>query len=143
MKKLELKEIIREEIKKIFQENARDFRNSISRAYDSFNDGEELSTHYFKKFIGMPLFDGKVVSITVDTRKDHPVGNHQELFIQVVSPNKYRNIEYLIDADEFKHTVDFDKDMKIPMNTALGLSKIIQHINPDTKYKNPRLFNVK
>ena len=100
---------------------------------------------YFNQFIGKPLLGGKISDIGIHSPQQ---ANYRNVAIQVeheypnapVVPDslKYDYIYYDIDNDFYEGVDEVDR------KDAVVLSKIAQHINPNTKYKETgKYFKIK
>ena len=131
--------------------NFKQFVNEISS--DTFKSAINVSkergldrrTHklgelYFNQFIGKPLLDGIISHIDVSNPQQ---GNYRQVNIEykheVDGQTKKDYIRYDIDGDKY----DIE-DYPIERKDAVILSKIAQHINPKTKFKETgKYFEIK
>jgi len=107
----------------------------------------KLGELYLNEFIGKDLIGGKITNIGVNSPQQ---SNYRNVAIEVTKSvsqdsgyNKYENklvkdyIYYDIDKDIYEVN-------EIDRKDAVVLSKIAQHINPDTKYKETgKYFQIK
>ena len=131
--------------------NFKQFVNEISS--DTFKSAINVSkergldrrTHklgelYFNQFIGKPFLDGIISHIDVSNPQQ---GNYRQVNIEykheVDGQTKKDYIRYDIDGDIY----DIE-DYPIERKDAVILSKIAQHINPKTKFKETgKYFKIK
>jgi hypothetical protein len=107
----------------------------------------KLGELYLHKFIGKDLIGGKITNIGVHNPQQ---GNYRNVVIEVTK-NVYQDSGY--NKGENKLVKDYiyydiDKDIydvdEIDRKDAVVLSKIAQHINPETKYKETgKYFQIK
>jgi hypothetical protein len=131
-----VKKIIKEEYK-LNEISSDTFNTAIEKSKERGTDGrtQKLGSLYFNKFVGKPLMGGVIHGITVISTKQD---NDKNVLIQVEKnvlrqsgiTKKLNNYTYNVDSDEFNLG-----DIEIERKDAVILSKIAQHINPDTKYK--------
>jgi hypothetical protein len=135
MKRKQAREVIRELILEI---SADTFKSAIgvSKQRGTTKRTHRLGALYFNKFKGQPLIGGTIAQASVDNETfDQPT-----LVINVVDISRTdtnrgqssQNIFYSIDTDEYSI-----EDTPISRKDARTLSLIAQHVNPNTKYKQP------
>jgi len=121
--------------KKVNEISSNTFKNAIDISKERGTDKRThtLSKLFFDKFIGDDFYGGKIDDITVFNPKQ---GRYKLLtisysyFDEKLKGIKKGNIGYDVDKDLYN--INFEINRK----DALLLSKIAQHINPETKYKN-------
>jgi hypothetical protein len=136
--KIKLSEV-RELVKSMLKENQ---INEISS--DTFNSAidkskqrgtnkrtERMGTLYFNKFIGKPLVNGYIENITVS---NHSEGGGKFVLIHLKGDKLGIVIKYNVNEDNYR--INGYPIEEIERKDAVILSKIAQHINPNTKYKN-------
>jgi hypothetical protein len=135
----------------------------LSKKRGTDNRTYNLGKLYLNQFMGNDLIGGKITDIGVVNPKD---GNYKKVFIEVTKSvseyidfgSDYYNKHHNKDVEEnIYYEYDIDKDLydgldkdfsynvpQIDRKDADLLSKIAQHINPNTKYENRTLyFNIK
>jgi hypothetical protein len=107
----------------------------------------KLGELYLNKFIGKDLIGGKITNIGVHSPQQ---GNYRNVSIEVTKSvyqdSGYNKGENKLVKDYIYY--DIDKDIydvdEIDRKDAVVLSKIAQHINPETKYKETgKYFQIK
>jgi hypothetical protein len=105
----------------------------------------KLGQQYFNQFIGRELMGGKITDIGVSAPQQ---ANYRNISITI--EYTYPNAEVVPDSLRYDYIYyDIDKDLydidkEIDRKDAVVLSKIAQHINPDTRYKQTGMyFNIK
>ena len=137
---LESKGIIKEqEVNEISPETFKSAIN-VSKERGTDNRTANLGALYFNKFKGKPLLGGVIENIAVFSPNQ---GNFTDVNIHIkkgVSPeSKSYYIDYSIDKDNFEMP-----DAPIERKDAVILSRIAQHVNPETKYKETtKYFRIK
>jgi hypothetical protein len=125
------------------------FKSAINVSKERGTDRRtyKLGELYLHKFIGKDLIGGKITNIGVHSPQQ---GNYRIVAIEVTK-NVYQDSGY--NKGENKLVKDYiyydiDKDIydvdEIDRKDAVVLSKIAQHINPETKYKETgKYFQIK
>jgi hypothetical protein len=113
---------------------------NVSKERGTDNRTANLGALYFNKFKGKPLLGGVIQNIAVFSPNQ---GNFTNVNIHVVTGinAELRNyyIDYSVDRDNFEMP-----DAPIERKDAVTLSRIAQHINPETKYKETtKYFKIK
>jgi hypothetical protein len=144
-------------VKKIIKENDLSeissdlFKSAINVSKERGTDRRtyKLGQTYFNQFIGKPLMDGKIINIGVNKPQQ---GNYSDVSIEI-EKKIYQNDGYhkgkdMIVKDYISYDIDSDifnlDNAEVSRRDAAVLSKIAQHINPDTKYKETgKYFNIK
>ena len=142
-----VKKIINEQNDNINEISPETFKSAIdvSKKRDLNQRTYKLGQSYFNKFIGKELMGGKITDIGVHAPSQ---GSYRDVSIEVTkdvpqdngdTKTKKEYIYYDIDKDTYNDVND-----KIDRKDAVFLSKIAQHINPNTKYKKTGIhFNIK
>jgi hypothetical protein len=150
-KNIKLKNIIKNTIREVLHNqklkeiSSDTFKSAINVSKNRGTDKRtyELGGLYFNQFIGKPLVGGKIINIGVQSPLQ---SNYKIVLIEIEKKfindsggeyNKKIYINYDIDKDNY----DIDE---IDRKDAVVLSKIAQHINPDTKYRETgKYFDIK
>jgi len=137
---LESKGLIKEQaVNEISPETFKSAIN-VSKERGTDNRTANLGALYFNKFKGKPLLGGMIENIAVFSPNQ---GNSTDVNIHIkkgISPEvKSYYIDYSIDKDNFEMP-----DAPIERKDAVILSRIAQHVNPETKYKETtKYFRIK
>lgn len=131
--------------KKLNELSSDTFKSAINVSKNRGTDRRtyDLGKLYFNQFIGKPLVGGKITNIGVNAPQQ---GNYRIVSIEIEKIEKNDSgLEYNKKAYIY---YDINKDIyevdEIDRKDAVVLSKIAQHINPDTKYKETgKYFNIK
>lgn len=139
-------------VKKIIKENDLSeissdlFKSAINVSKERGTDRRtyKLGQTYFNQFIGKPLMDGKIINIGVNKPQQ---GNYSDVSIEI-EKKIYQRGKDMIVKDYISYDIDGDifnlDNVEVSRRDAAVLSKIAQHINPDTKYKETgKYFNIK
>lgn len=118
---------------------------NVSKSRGTDRRTYNLGKLYFNQFKGKSFDGGTIVDIGTHNPQQ---GNYREVAIQV--EYEYPNAPVLPDALKYSYIYyDIDKDIfsgidEVERKDAAVLSKIAQHINPDTKYKETgKFFKIK
>lgn len=122
---------------------------NVSKERGTDKRTEKLGTLYFNKFIGLPLFDGKISNIISQISK---TGNYRIVQVEIdytrFNPLGRKDkdyIDYDIDTDYWNlGTIGHTENVEIDRKDSVLLSKIALHINQDSKYRETgKYFNIK
>jgi hypothetical protein len=125
---------------KVNEISSNTFKSAINVSKERGTDRRtyKLGELYLHKFIGKDLIGGKITNIGVHSPQQ---GNYRNVAIEVTK-NVYQDSGYNKGENKLVEDYiyyDIDKDIydvgEIDRKDAVVLSKIAQHINPETKYK--------
>jgi hypothetical protein len=145
--KTTIREFLNEQVLDEISSNTFKSAINVSKERGTDRRTSKLGQLYFNQFIGKPLDGGKITNIGVNAPQQ---GNYRMVTIEiekiVYQDSGYNKGEDKLIKDYIYY--DIDKDIydvgDIDRKDAVVLSKIAQHINPDTKYKETgKYFNIK
>jgi hypothetical protein len=145
--KTTIREFLNEQ--KINEISSDTFKSAINVSKERGTDRRtyKLGELYLNKFIGKDLIGGKITNIGVHSPQQ---GNYRNVSIEITK-SVYQDSGYYKGENKILKDYiyyDIDKDIydvdEIDRKDAVVLSKIAQHINPDTKYKETgKFFKIK
>lgn len=135
--------------KKINEISSDTFKSAIDASKERGSDKrtQKFGRLYFNQFIGNPLLNGKIIDIVVNSPQQ---SNYRDVAIEI-EKNVYQDSGYHKGQNKLVKDYiyyDIDRDLydvdEIERKDAVVLSKIAQHINPETKYRETgRHFKIK